>query len=123
MDNYPVVPFRWDISRRHQLGRLVEGPPVGFFRGFKSHLRRCCAGVLALAGDADLFFVGRSPESAFDYLSGVLLDTSWSSRLNLLQFSMHYITQKEIHNDYPDAVRGLRPYLQLCNMSVSPRRK
>ncbi|NLC24613.1 MAG: hypothetical protein GX776_09170 [Oxalobacter sp.] len=37
----------------------------------------CCARIIAFAGNSDLVFVGRSPESFFDLLSGMLFDTTW----------------------------------------------
>ena len=43
---------------------------------------------MAAAGDADLVFVGRSPESLYDYLRGACFDTSWHDRLHLLLVSL-----------------------------------
>jgi hypothetical protein len=66
----------------------VDGEPAASYPGFMEELRVCCARVLALAGDALLVFVGRSPESLFDYLSGVLAQSSWSERCILLNLSL-----------------------------------
>jgi hypothetical protein len=99
--------FRWNIARREQLGSLVEGqsgrnaataaaqhaaprapnwePP---FDMLLEELRRCCARVLAMAGDSRLVFIGRSPESFYDYLTGAFTGTSWSTRLTLLNVSL-----------------------------------
>jgi hypothetical protein len=84
----PLRPFRWDVSRREQLGRLLIGPRARTYRGFMGDLLRCSAGLLDRAGNADLVFVGRSPESLFDLLSGLLADTSWRGRLALLNVSL-----------------------------------
>ena len=84
----PNLPFRWDLARREQLGRLVEGRD-----GHQSDLtglEECAAKVLARSDDADMWFVGRSADSVFDYLSGALLGTSYADRLHLLPFSLRW---------------------------------
>lgn len=106
------TPFRWDITRRNQLGRLIEGERAWTYDAFSDHLLRCCARVLALAGDSDLIFVGRSPESIFDHLSGLLLDTSWFDRLELLHFSMRFREESEIREEHPEAIRAMRSYIR-----------
>lgn len=91
-----VVPFRWDVRRREQLGRLLQAPPPKRpywylpmrFRDLLPEVRTCSARVLARAGDARLVFVGRSPENLFDYLTGALADTPWADRCDLLSVSM-----------------------------------
>jgi len=81
------APFRWDITRRSQLGGLVEGVALPTYAGFIDGLQQCGARVIGLCDDGDLFFIGRSPESLFDHLSGLLFDLSWTRRLWLVQFS------------------------------------
>lgn len=81
-------PFRWNIHKREQLGRLVEGPPPRQYRGFYGHLRECGARVLYAAADSRLVFIGRSPENLFDYLSGCCAVTAWHGRLDLLNLSL-----------------------------------
>lgn len=93
-----AVPFRWDVSRREQLGRLLtaELPPVPGWSGGRSaaallpDLRPCAARLAARAGDARLVFVGRSLENVFDYLSGVFADTEWRARCDLLLVSLRW---------------------------------
>jgi hypothetical protein len=64
MDNSTtIVPFRWDVSRPHELGVMMNAEPAPAYPAFAEDLRACCAAVLGAAGDADLVFVGRSPES------------------------------------------------------------
>jgi len=83
----PTV-FRWNIARREQLGRLVGPEPAEVHPAVLEELRLCCARVIAMAGDARLVFIGRSPEQLYDYLTGAFADTSWSSRAALLNVSL-----------------------------------
>src|SRR5688572_2522645 len=98
-------PFRWDLTRRNQLGKLIEGEKAQTYDAFSDQLLHCCARVLALGGDSDLVFVGRSPESIFDHLSGLLLDTSWFDRLELLHFSMRFREESELRKELPEAIQ------------------
>ena len=89
--------FRWDITRPEQLGRLVdiEAPVVPAqvvdvtprFDVFVDAVRKCCARVIAAAGDSRLVFIGRSPESLYDYLRGSAVGTSWATRIAMLNVS------------------------------------
>src|SRR3712207_498019 len=94
-------PFRWNLTHRNYLGGLLEGEQAPAYPDFLNHLLPCCSRVVAFADDADLTFVGRSAESIFDHLSGLLLDTSWSDRLVLLQFSMRFTKETQIRQQYP----------------------
>ena len=105
-------PFRWDVTQRSRLGSLLHGEGGNAYRGFGGHLLPCCSRVLAFAGDADLVFVGRSPESIFDHLSGLLFDTSWFQRLVLLHFSMRFTEEGKIRAEHPKAIRAMRAYLR-----------
>ncbi len=82
------VPFRWNLAKREQLGRLVGDEPWPAVP-YLDELREISAKVVARAGDADLVFVGRSPEKLFDYLSGVFGETRAKERLTLFQLSHH----------------------------------
>lgn len=118
-----MVPFRWDIRRREQLGRMMEAPrPEGWGRDRYwdetfAEIRNTSARVLARAGDARLVFVGRSPECLFDYLSGALAETSWAERLDLLSVSM---PSGDVHGrpDIPQSsVEGLHAMLRALRLS------
>ena len=81
----------------------------------------CAARALASAQDADLVFVGRSPEPLFHLLSGVLAGTSWRERLLLLNISMSWGLPNE------EQARALAPYLRSLGLDppqllVRPRR-
>ncbi len=81
-------PFRWNVKRRSELGTLADGPAPEPYPGFIEELRDCAAKVVAMSRESDLVFVGRSPENLFDYLSGVLGDTGWHDRVDLLNISL-----------------------------------
>lgn len=106
-----IVPFRWNIAVRTRLGGLCEGQRADVYRGFSDDLLKCCARVLGFAGNSDLIFVGRSPESLFDHLSGLLFDTEWGQRIELLHFSMRWTDKDCLCGQYPGAIGGLRSYL------------
>jgi hypothetical protein len=91
----PNLPLRWDLHRRERLGLLVARHPgaradLTWLEG----LPACAAKVLARSGDADIYFVGRSADSVFDYLSGALLGTSGHDRLHLLPFSLRWASDR-----------------------------
>ena len=91
----PAV-FRWNIARREQLGRLVDGAPVDVHPAVLHELRLCCARVIAMAGDARLVFIGRSPEYLYDYLTGAFAGTSWAGRLTLLNISFKNVARDSV---------------------------
>jgi hypothetical protein len=94
-----VRPFRWNVAKREQLGRLTAGETATTYPGFWQEFRECAARVVANAGDANLCFVGRSPESLFDYLSGALASSDWADRLSLVNLSLREQSLAEIAND------------------------
>lgn len=106
------VPFRWNLTNRNHLGSLVEGEAAVSYPEFLEHLLPCCSKVLAFSSDSDLVFIGRSPESIFDHLSGLLFDTSWRDRLELLHFSMRFREEKAIRQEHPEAINAMREYLR-----------
>jgi len=109
-----IRPFRWDVRRRSELGSLPASQLPPAYEAFEDELLACCARVLAFAGDSDLVFVGRSPESLFDLLSGLLLDTSWGDRLSLLTVSLRWTSALD------DATRrSVQPYFE--ELGLDPR--
>ncbi|WP_436890377.1 hypothetical protein [Nocardiopsis dassonvillei] len=82
----PNLPFRWDVERDH-VGSLAE--PARPERHYVDALTECSAKVLARGGDRDLYFVGRSPDSLYDLLRGVLADTPHRDRVHRLPLSLY----------------------------------
>lgn len=114
----PSYPFRWNITRRSELGTLAgdDAPQVPDW--LLPQLLQCSARVIARCDNADLCFVGRSPECVFHYLSGLLTATSWAERLILLHFSMYGISEQEVRRQYPRAIPELRSYL--AHLALDP---
>ncbi len=114
------APFRWDLSKREQLGgRIADRPmPPAPYAGFFQDLRTVSAKVLATADTADLAFVGRTPENLFDYLSGVFLGVEGAPRLNLLPFSLRWIGPPNGPAGISEAkLRGLFAAFTACGVS------
>lgn len=111
METLPVIPFRWDVARPERLGTLVRGPAAVAYPGFHEDLRGCCAGVVAAAADCDLFFVGRSPESVHDYLSGACAGTGWAGRLHRLNVSLRHSCEPSTRAVMRAMLPALRAYL------------
>jgi hypothetical protein len=76
MSDEVVRRFRWDLTQRTRLGSLVDIELPETPQTFIYDVVESCARVVAAAGDSDIVFVGRSPESLFHFLSGVLAETT-----------------------------------------------
>ncbi len=97
-------PFRWNITRREQLGRLVDEESIETLPDFNLLLRQCNARIIAFSDNADLIFIGRSPENLFDYLSGVLATTDWADRCILVNISLRASVQSSLKAENPNAI-------------------
>jgi hypothetical protein len=78
------------VRKREQLGQLLAGWQPTLTDDFIAELLLCSARVVALSRDGDLFFIGRSPDSLFDVLSGILAGTTWEERLRPLPVSLRW---------------------------------
>lgn len=88
-----MAPFRWDITRREQLGSWIENVP-GFRpmrRDDLETLRITAARVLAMSEAAHLAFIGRTPEHFYDYLSGCFEGKTGLPDISLVPFSMRWL--------------------------------
>jgi hypothetical protein len=52
-----IRPFRWDITRRSQLGKLADVERPDSYPEFEEDPLTCAARVLAFSGDGDLVFL------------------------------------------------------------------
>lgn len=114
----PIFPFRWDISRPNQLGSLAAVPVDDRYPGFDymDEVVECCAKILARSDNGDLFFVGRSPDTFYDFLSGALKETSWRDRLRLLHFSFYYHYEEQTVQKQPELLENYHRYLTHLNL-------
>ena len=112
-----TLPFRWNVTRREQLGRLALGEETESYPALLDDLRTCCARVVATSEDCDLVFVGRSPESLFDYMSGAFFDTSWRDRLSLLNVSMMDVDRPELRIGAGPNVRVIREHFAALHLT------
>jgi len=112
-----MKPFRWNIEKIEQLGRLTSGQRSEAYPEFVGELRRCASRVVGGAGGGRLVFVGRSPESLFDYLSGVFSGTSWDERLVHLNVSNRWSRVSDIEKENPGAVRALEAHFELVGLA------
>lgn len=109
----PNRPHRWDLVRGDQLGSLLEGVDA-LDLWFLDDLMDCAARVLALSGGGDLYFVGRSGDSVFDLLSGVLSGTSAQDRLHQLPLSLYGLLGENLS---PAETRQLRANLTAAGLA------
>lgn len=93
-------------------------------KGFSEDLLVCCARIMALGSEYDLYFVGRSAESIFDHLSGLLFATTFKDRLMLVQLSLRfYSDQKIIWRKSLPALKKYFTALKLDPASLMRRRR
>lgn len=118
-DSPDVIPFRWDIGRREQLGDLDAVEDAEIYGAFQSDLRKAAAKILARSENSDLVFVGRSPENLFDYLSGLFDAIEQAPRLTLLHYSNRGISIAEILRDMPDNVQALLRYFESVELDAA----
>lgn len=82
------IPFRWNLKHSEQLGGLLEGEIAPSYNSFMDDVRDCCAKILSMTKNSDIVFVGRSPESLYDYLKGITEKTSYEDRVHMLNISV-----------------------------------
>jgi hypothetical protein len=112
-----MKPFRWDLEKCEQLGRLTQGQRSAAYPGFVDDLRACASRVVAMCAGGRLVFVGRSPESLFDYLSGICADTSWRDRLAHLNISNRWRKIAQIEIVMPGAIDALKAHFEAVGVS------
>lgn len=91
---------------------------------FSQDLLVCCSRIIALGSDYDLFFIGRSAESIFDHLSGLLFATPFKNRLTLVQLSLRFYSHQKI--EWRNSVPAFKKYftaLKLDPASLMHRRR
>ena len=108
-----TTPFRWNIQKREQLGRLVDESTISELDiEHMEDLRLAAARVVAQADDASLVFIGRTPENFFDYLSGIFEGIDGAPQLHLLQFSLRFGGQRGLESLGRAKLEGFYEYLR-----------
>ena len=110
------TPFRWRLERPEFLGSLLVGERAPSYPGFLHDLRCCCARILAQSQDATMVFVGRSPESIHDYLSGMLHGSSWEQRLMRFNISARESLQ-ELRTKKPRALLAAKQHADCLGLA------
>ena len=113
-----MKPFRWNLKKREQLGSLLVGERSEIYSGYLDEVRVCAAKVVARSDNRKLIFVGRSPENLFDYLSGIMAETTWDSNLDNLNISNRFNKVKTIAKTMPDKYRALKDHFE--EVGISP---
>ncbi|MEL7544651.1 MAG: hypothetical protein AAGJ70_12845 [Pseudomonadota bacterium] len=113
-----VLPFRWDITRREQLGRLVPQDPTCALCGDDEFIETA-GKIVARSAISRLVFVGRSPESWFDFLSGSFADIASAPPVTLLRYSNRGFDAAMLEKTYPAELRAIRTYF--AAESLAPR--
>lgn len=107
-----AIPFRWDLSKREQIGSWTKDvskrPKLDDW--LLNVIRKTAADILATSEGADLAFIGRTPETFFDYLSGSFHALSEAPNLHLLQFSMRWPGKGGVKAIDPHTLEGLSEY-------------
>jgi hypothetical protein len=108
-----MAPFRWTIAKREQLGSLIAPDARRNLNrdDFLPNLREASARVLAFSDDADLAFIGRTPENFYDYISGILSGVDDAPALHLVQFSLRWSGEGGVGAMDPAQLAGYFDYL------------
>lgn len=114
-----MKPFRWNIKKREQLGRLLDVEAECAYENYEDHLSDCAAKVVARSSDKRIIFIGRSPENIFDYLSGVFQGTSHEKKIDILNISNRFREIDDIKKKFPGAYDFLKEHF--IEMGVSPK--
>ena len=106
-------PFRWNIAKREQLGRILSATRAPDLDGhpFLDAIRDAAARILALSGASDLAFIGRTPENFYDYLSGLFHGIDAAPQLHLIQFSLRWLDMSGPHAIAPARLDAFLDYL------------
>jgi hypothetical protein len=105
-------PFRWSIARREQLGSFADALATPPHAAFLDELRTTAARVLAFADDADLAFIGRTPENFYDYLSGAFAEVEGAPKLHLVQFSLRWVSPGDTATLSAENIAALGEYFE-----------
>lgn len=113
-----MKPFRWNLTKQEQLGNLLNGGRATAYTGFFEDLLECATKVVSAANPKVFVFVGRSPESIYDFLTGVYESTPDEKKLVHLNISNRFKSIKQIKGDLPFSYEGLKSHFR--DLGLSP---
>jgi hypothetical protein len=114
-----MKPFRWNLTRQEQLGKLLNGDRASVYAGFFEELQECAVKVVTEAKQYDCVFVGRSPESIYDFLTGAFESTKNENRLAHLNISNRSESINKIKGQMPFNFNGLKQHF--VTLGLSPK--
>ncbi len=113
-----MKPFRWDLKKQEQLGKLLDGQRATFFDGFFSELLECAQKIVSINQGASFVFVGRSPESIFDLLTGAYEGRPEQEHLIHLNISNRFQSIRKLQGEMPFQYEALK--LHFLDLGLSP---
>lgn len=108
-----MKPFRWDVSKVEQLGKLVDAAARERDNVWVPDVVNAAVKIVARSNGGDLVFVGRSPENFFDYLSGVFATTTYANHIQHFNISNRFVPFAQIRHESPEAFAALREHATL----------
>ncbi|MEM8892292.1 MAG: hypothetical protein AAGD28_30210, partial [Bacteroidota bacterium] len=118
MENYKVIPFRWNVDKLNELGSLLDYSTIKLDQDFLRELIASAARILAFSDNAYCYFVGRSPENYFDLLTGAFYEQkNLRDRINLFQFSRGYSTFDELLSQQQTELENLFEYMNVIGLA------
>jgi len=112
-----MKPFRWNLKKREQLGELISGREPNFDESYTQELIESSARLVARSESRKIVFVGRSPESYFDFLSGAMIETSKNSDIELLNISNRFEDIRDFKQTMPDAYLAIKSHFEILGIS------
>lgn len=114
-----MKPFRWNLKKREQLGKLLDIEAGAAYGEYTEQLAQCASRVVARSANKKIVFVGRSPENIFDYLSGVFHQTGQENKIAILNISNRFEKIDDIKSEFPGAYDALKAHF--TELGLSPR--
>jgi len=114
-----MKPFRWNLTKQEQLGTLLDGDRATAYTGFFDELQECAAKLVVAAKPYDFVFVGRSPESIFDFLTGAFETTPYERKLVHLNISNRFKSINQIKGEMAFNFEGLKTHFKELSLSPS----
>ena len=117
-----TIPFRWNIANKSELGQLLK-PDYVIDPDLLEDLRLCVAKILKYTQGDNLIFVGRSLDSAYDYLSGYCLNSKTTDYLRHLNISLYGQSIEKIGNKDPKSLEKLKRHFKLLKLDPNSIKK